>query len=258
MISTAPTMTNQGVSLLTRALGGEEITFTRFKIGNANLPAGRSVETLTDLIHPVMDFGITEKDDSQPGIVSLTGGFSTSDVEEDFTWRELGIFAKGEDNVEILYAYANDGANAGKIRAVSPDVSTEQTVTMIIAVGAAENITVNFVTPQVYIKGTYVGSGSAKRKLTIGFTPQAVILMDEWGQTWDSVKGVRGGMAVGAQGVRNKASASASDATTWNNACTALLIDTNGFLVNYYAGGSADANVSTNESDVRYHYIAFR
>ena len=150
MIATAPSLTDQGKSLLMRAIGGEQITFTRFKVGSGSLASGQTIDALTDLITPVLAFSITDMDDSQEGLLALTGEFDNSDVEADFTWRELGIFAKGEDNTEILYAYSNDGADAGIVRQLNTDVITQQEVTMIIAIGEAENVTAVYSPHQQY------------------------------------------------------------------------------------------------------------
>ena len=141
MISTAPSLTERGKSLLMRAIGGEQITFTRFKAGSGSLPSGSDGSNLNDLITPVLAFSISDVDNTQEGLIALTGEFDNESVTNDFTWRELGIFAKGEDNAEILYAYANDGADAGVVRQLNSDVLTIQEVTMIVAVGEAENVT---------------------------------------------------------------------------------------------------------------------
>ena len=102
MIATAPALTDQGKSLLMRAIGGETITFTRFKIGSGSLTTGQNADDLTDLITPVLAFSITDMDDTQEGLLALTGEFDNSDISADFTWRELGIFA----NTPQLYEYS--------------------------------------------------------------------------------------------------------------------------------------------------------
>ncbi len=398
MIATAPVLTDQGKSLLMRAIGGETITFTRFKIGSGSLAEGQTVDELMDLITPVLAISISDMDDTQEGLLALTGEFDNSDVVTDFTWRELGIFAHGEDENEILYAYSNDGENAGIMRQLNTDVITLQEVTMIIAIGEAENVTAVYSPHQQYalaadleehvnsrinphrvtkaqiglgnvpnlapndmtvnfeeavnrdniatgetlsalfgkIKkvftdaiahitsrsnphevtleqvggaaashthsaldilagendaalpvtaggtgvktmqalrnaigtnatiGIYTGDGTVKRGMNLGFVPSAVLLCDEWGQYWDDTAGVRGGLAVGAYGIRTKSSTSANDATIWNNEKTALLPgedtenDFAGFWINYYAGTDAEDSISTNETGVTYHYIAYR
>ena len=140
MISVAPTITEAGKNLQLRAIGGETITFTRFKIGNGEL-GETDPETMIELINPLVNFPITDIDTSDRGYVKLTGTFDSTYITSDFRWRELGIFCKGEDDIEVLYAYSNDSDNAGMLKANSADVVTEHTVALIIAVGDAENVT---------------------------------------------------------------------------------------------------------------------
>lgn len=140
MISIAPKLTAVGENLLIRGIGGERITFTRFKIGNGELN-DIDQDTLTDIINPIVEFPITSADASNEGYVELSGYFDSGDITSDFRWRELGIFAKGEDEVERLYAYTNDDENAGVLKANSEDVVIEQSVSVIVAIGTAENVT---------------------------------------------------------------------------------------------------------------------
>lgn len=398
MIMTAPSLTEQGKSLLMRAIGGETLTFTRFKVGSGMLSPGQTIDALTDLIDPVLAFSISDLDDTQEGLIALTGEFDNGDIDEDFVWSELGIFAKGEDNTEVLYAYSNDGADSDTMKKLDADVITLQEVTMIIAVGEAENVTAVYSPHQQYalasdltahtgntsnphsvtkaqvglgnvpnlapndmtvtfeeaqnrdnimtnetlstlfgkIKkvftdaiahltntnnphsvtlaqvggaaashshsaldinanendpalpvtaggtgvktlnalrtliginasvGVYTGDGTVKRAINLGFKPSAILLTDEYGNTWDDTDGILGGMAVGLYGIRSKDSQSSTDATVWDNQYTALLADEDlenqfaGFYVNFYEGSSADENISTNKSGVVYHYIAYR
>jgi len=266
MISSAPILTKRGENLLMRAIAGEAITFTKFKVGSGSIPGGTNPENLLDLITPLITFSVTSIDDTEAGMVAVTGEFTSADVVNDFVWRELGLFAKGEDNREILYAYANDGDDAGTIPAIDPDehIITYQRVTMIIAVGDASNVTAVFSEDSPYVVGTYVGDGTTKLGINLGFVPSAVMLFNEWGQTYDSTDGVCGGLATGSYGIRSKASQDPDDAVEWDNQYTALLCgrdtenDFAGFWVNYYSGQSADENISTNVDDVRYHYIAYR
>lgn len=139
MISVAPVLTNSGKSLIIRGMDGETITFTRFKVGDGELE-GRDPAELDDLINTLITFSIDSIDTSNEGFITLVGHFDNSGLSGDFRWRELGIFAEGEDNVEWLYAYANDGDNAGVIRRAQSDVVVEQTVTLIVAVGDAESV----------------------------------------------------------------------------------------------------------------------
>ena len=106
--------------------------------------------------------------------------------------------------------------------------------------------------------GVYAGNGTVKRLISLDFRPSAVILCNEHGQFYDATDGVCGGVAIGAYGLVRGDNASANNATIWNDDYTALLIDDSGFYVNYKAGTSAEASISTNAGGTNYHYIAYR
>lgn len=388
MISTIPNLTNIGKSLLVRAIGGETITFTRFKIGDGRLRTNQTEESLTDLISPKVSFDINELDASQDGYVSLTGTFDSGDITSDFDWRELGLFCKGEDGIEQLYAYANSGDDAGLLPALRTDVLTEQTITLIVAVGDAEQVTalvspkkqyaerkdledhtnsrsnphnvtkkqvglsevenvspsnmqINFTEAQTpaelatgdkmsalmgkiaaaikkfiahigskdnpheltadkikaakedhkhnaddikdgtlglerggtgvtkiedlknligtnAVMNVYSGDGTVKRLINVGFKPSAVILCSGNGFMGDSTKGVCGGLALGAYGLRSAASDLPSHATTWDDTYTAMLITDEGFYVNFFEGETPQQRIATNEAGGTYLYIAYR
>ena len=143
MIVTAPTLTNAGKGLLLRGIAGETITFTRFKIGSGRL-GSRVIEEMTDLVTVKKAFNITKMDSSEAGVLKLQGRFDSTEIDTAFVWRELGIFAHGEDGTELLYAYANDGDSAQTLPMVSSDVAVTQIVTMAISIGEAQNVTAQF------------------------------------------------------------------------------------------------------------------
>lgn len=388
MISNTPNLTDRGKSLLMRAIAGEAVTFTRFKVGDGRLPEGETGDGLNDLVHPLVVFPIKDMDSSQEGLVALTGEFDSDNVEADFYWREMGIYAKGEDDEEVLYAYANDGENAGMLRALNTEILTEQTVTLIVAIGEAEHVTAVFSPRRQYafksdfdqhinnkenphgvtkeqigldkvpnlapsdmtitfteankaenltngetlkvlfgkvakavrqiidhiadkknphgvtlkdlggakeshehsaddvtsgvlplerggtgvgnlldlkkligtnaVMSIYAGDGTVKRKIPLDFRPSAVILCNSGGMMGDSVKGVCGGVALGDYGLRSPASTLSTHATTWNDDYTALLIEDDGFLVNFHEGETPEELIATNASGETYYYIAFR
>ena len=155
MFSSAPIITDVGKTLLLRAAGGERITFTKFQAGNGLLAAGESPETATALKNAVLtNIGITQAQATeQEGYIQLTGTFDNqTDVQTDFRWTELGLIAEDENEVEYLYAYGYDEEYAEIIRAGGTSVITEQTVSVIIAIGDSQNITA-YVLPNA----TYAG-----------------------------------------------------------------------------------------------------
>lgn len=150
MISAAPILTDAGKSLLIRGIGGEQITFTRFKAGNGELGT-LNPQTLADLINVVIDFPIDNANASDDGFLQLSGSFLSSDIPSDFYWTELGVYAYGEDNTEVLYAYVCDDVNASHLKANMSDVVVEQNVNVVVAIGTAENVTAIINQSAVYV-----------------------------------------------------------------------------------------------------------
>lgn len=144
MITTVPQMTDAGKALLMRALMGETLTFTRIAIGSGELETGRDPDELTELIREELSITPASMDDSQEGLIAISGDFNSGDVTNDFIWRELGVYAMGEDETEVLYAYANDGDDAGVLKAITSDLLIEQTLTLIVEIDDAENVNAIF------------------------------------------------------------------------------------------------------------------
>lgn len=141
---TPPALTDSGRSLLFRAIAGEEITFTRFKAGNGTAPAAN------DLGNPLISFGITASSTPEEGYISLTGSFDSDDVSAAFRWTELGVFCEDENGDEYMYAYANEGSDAGMVTPTGTNALTEQRVTVIIAIGNAEHVTARISASALY------------------------------------------------------------------------------------------------------------
>lgn len=136
----APILTDAGRALLMRAIAGDGLVFTKFEIGSGAPPADAA--DLEELVSPEYEFGITAIDKTTSGYVTITGSFDNSIIEEPMRWTELGLFAKLDEQGadEVLYAYVNDGDDAGMLTPAGAVVA-EQTVNMMIVVGDAENVT---------------------------------------------------------------------------------------------------------------------
>lgn len=163
MISTIPQITDAGRALILRAIAGETLTFTRLAIGSGFLEDGQDQDELIRLIHEELSITPASLDKSQKGLLAITGDFTSADVKTDIVWRELGVYAQGEDGIELLYAYANDGDGAGTLKAITPSSLVEEKITVIVEVDGVENVTAIY-NPHVQYAEAVVLNGHMNNK----------------------------------------------------------------------------------------------
>jgi len=110
-------VTNIGHALLAKAQSGTPIQFTRFAMGKGWLPSGQDIEEVTAMVDPIrsLPYAVEVSGTVAAISVQITNHGMTSRVE----FRELGLYANDPDKGEILYAYANAGANADLIPSAS-------------------------------------------------------------------------------------------------------------------------------------------
>lgn len=145
--TTAPKFTNAGKQLQLAALGGAPLVFTAIKIGDGRLTS-QAPETLTDLVHPLLRINVEDIKVSR-GFASVRGGFSNSDLTEGFYWREVGLCARGADNADVLYCYANAFDLAEYIAPAGSEI-IEKIVSISAVVGDAEKVEAVIDSSQVY------------------------------------------------------------------------------------------------------------
>ena len=96
-------LTEKGRELLAKGLAGETITFTKMAIGDGtSLTSERERTTLVNQITTLPILNINVK---RNGTCEINALLTNKSVTTCFYIKELGIFAHGNDNVEILYAY---------------------------------------------------------------------------------------------------------------------------------------------------------
>ena len=94
--------------------------------------------------------------------------------------------------------------------------------------------------------GTYTGDGANTRTVSLGFTPKAVLVMQDWGAMYDTSEtkdAIVGGLAL-------------PNAPVARGAAVAVEIVSNGFQVRYRTD-HASFYVYTNRDAFPYRYIAF-
>jgi len=96
-------LTEKGRELLAKGLAGETITFTRMAIGDGT--SLTSERERTELVNQITTLSILNINVKGNGTCEINALLTNKSVTTGFYIKELGIFAHGNDNVEILYAY---------------------------------------------------------------------------------------------------------------------------------------------------------
>lgn len=150
-----PKLTLAGYQIMSRALGGTQITFKRFEIGNGDMPEDYTV--ITALGNTMQTIGI-ENMDVQEKFAVMTGTLNNAEITDGFQWTEIGIFCADPDGGDdILYAYGHyqmdEGAQPTWIPKFSNDV-VELTLNEYIYIGEAEDVTAALSDNSNYAKKT--------------------------------------------------------------------------------------------------------
>lgn len=145
-------LTEKGRELLAKGLAGETITFTKMAIGDGT--AATSEREMTALVNQITTLPLLNVDTKGNGTCEINALLTNKSVTTGFYIRELGIFAHGNDNVEILYAY-NTSANADYLPPFSANNVVEIEYIDTIIVDQVENITATIDPAVSYITKKY-------------------------------------------------------------------------------------------------------
>ena len=136
-------ITALGEDLISKALVGQQIKFTRIVLGDGYMPAAQSPQTMTDVVSPRVDVPITKCELNTSGDAVVGGRWDNSQQDEGFYWRELALYAEDPDAGEILYSYGNSGGTAEYIPAAKATL-VEKLIDVITFVGYASDVTAVF------------------------------------------------------------------------------------------------------------------
>jgi hypothetical protein len=133
-------LTTNGQALYAKAQTGTTLTFTRMQIGGGQL-AGQDETTLTALISPIAYFNINSEL-ANGSTAIIRGIFENTNLTQSTYVCEIGLFAQDPTAGEILYAYANAGAQGDTLPPISDGPISRQ-FNLNITIGNATNVTVN-------------------------------------------------------------------------------------------------------------------
>ena len=131
-------VTNAGVEVLKKAIGGKKVTITGAKSGTDTVAESelKGQSTLSGTVRNVTIANAT----NQPEGYRVTLRVTNTGVKSSYTFKQLGVFAKIDNGSEILFAILQS-ENGETV----PDESELYTydVSLIIAISDTSNITVN-------------------------------------------------------------------------------------------------------------------
>ena len=132
-------VTNVGMALLVKALEGiEPINFVGMQFGNGSEPD--DTKAVTALQNPIMSRGISEWERGD-NFVALTSVFSNADVSADFILSEIGLFAKTQDDEEVLFGYVFQGDSSEVVLSADSNKIQENKITVIVIVDNDAQVT---------------------------------------------------------------------------------------------------------------------
>jgi hypothetical protein len=134
--------------MIVAALNGDSITFTKAVIGNATT-APVNPTALTDVVSPMVTAYFTAITEGE-NFVSLAAVFDNLEITDGAYASELGLYARDSENREKLYAYVYVGENADYIPAASSGRTVQNHMTIVVAVGDAEEVSAVLIDSAAY------------------------------------------------------------------------------------------------------------
>ena len=138
-------ITENGRLMLAHAQAGAVLIPTRIVIGSGNIPAGKTVATMTAVVTPVKELTINKKEAAPDGKYIIGGVYTNADISTAFYFRELAIFMRAEYRdangtvtqsvAEVLYSYGNSGTTADYMPAYSTSTVVEKQIDLVVWVG---------------------------------------------------------------------------------------------------------------------------
>lgn len=131
-------MTQAGINLMGKAVGGATIQFTKLVLGDGIMTG--EILDLQGVVSPKQNVDVTriERNDNQ---CTVGGELLTSSAKQGFWWREVGLYAMDPDLGEILYNY---GYSSKPDWIATSDSTTVEAiiVNMVAIVGTGTNVDV--------------------------------------------------------------------------------------------------------------------
>ena len=140
-------LTRRGFDLLARALGGQQLTFTKVEFGDSKVdgeiiqPTDTEAYDFTHLIHKRdIELPLVECTPSGGGEVLITFMIDNANLTEGFFMREVGLYAQIQDETPLLYAYLNQGLQSSYLPSAHDEL-WKMLMTLAVTIEQAQNVT---------------------------------------------------------------------------------------------------------------------
>ena len=133
-------MTSAGALLVSQTALGDQIEFTRIKMGDGAEPEDYRV--LTDLVHTMQSMPIAREKIVDINTIALGSNLFPADITTNFYWREVGLFARNvtKDGPEVLFSY---GYTTTPSYISSGGTLTEKYIDIDLQINDAESVVIN-------------------------------------------------------------------------------------------------------------------
>ena len=136
-------LTNAALELIPKIINGKTLNFTRMAVGDGFSYDENVAKGFTTLVNEVLNLEITKKEIENSSTVKITSAFTSADVQKEFYYREVGLFALDPDTgKEILYAYGNRN-DAAELITPNGSSSVAKRLIFSVSVGNSANVIVN-------------------------------------------------------------------------------------------------------------------
>lgn len=175
-------ITTKGLELLSAAMAGGKLEFTRIVMGSGAYSGDIGViESLVNQNQSLDIKSITRKGSQ----VVLSTTLLQVAITENFYWKEVGVYAKGSDGLEILYMYGS----ATDTSFISKDMLNEKMINVGVLVSNAQNITAIIDGSLIYLSRVDLEEHDNSKTAHAQLRAWVQSLFDSLKLTWDSITG---------------------------------------------------------------------
>lgn len=137
-------ITTKGLELLSSALAGGKLEFTRIVMGSGTPSEDvGNIEALVTLQQELPIDKIIRKGSQ----VTLSATLTNEEIKSEYDWTEIGVYAKGADEIEVLYMYGYTENSSF----ISKDSLNEKLINITVMVSNVSEVTAVINSSLVYL-----------------------------------------------------------------------------------------------------------